>query len=183
MARASNALPSASPAALDRKGSWRMCPSMSTARCGCGASSAASWFVTTSWSFWDGTESASQVWRVSVAECIPKVLALTADGWHMATHAGAPLASAIAASMPSTRRRGRRETTSSSASASRTPVDSERGMVSFQLGLGDEYHLPDVDHGSNIGGGNEMVISPTVVASPRPQVRIFGLVSLPVAQS
>ncbi len=56
-------------------------------------------------------------------------------------------------------------------------------MVSFQLGLGDEYHLPDVDHGSNIGGGNEMVISPTVVASPRPQVRIFGLVSLPVAQS
>jgi hypothetical protein len=56
-------------------------------------------------------------------------------------------------------------------------------MLSFQLGVGDEYHLPDVDHGAKVGGGNEVVVSPTLVASPLAHVRVFALVTLPVAQS
>jgi hypothetical protein len=64
-----------------------------------------------------------------------------------------------------------------------TPIDEPNSMVSFQLGVGDEYHLPDVDRGANVGGGNEIVVSPTIVASPQKHVRVFALVSLPLAQS
>jgi hypothetical protein len=64
-----------------------------------------------------------------------------------------------------------------------TPFDAEGAMLSFQLGLGDEYHLSDVDHGVKVGGGNEVVVSPTIVASPHEHVRVFALVTLPVAQS
>lgn len=64
-----------------------------------------------------------------------------------------------------------------------TPVDERDAMLSFQLGIGDEYHLADADRGTKIGGGNEVVVSPTIVASPRAHVRVFALVSLPVAQS
>jgi hypothetical protein len=64
-----------------------------------------------------------------------------------------------------------------------TPIDARDAMLSFQLGVGDEYHLPDADHGTHIGGGNEVVVSPTIVASPHAHFRLFALVSLPVAQS
>jgi hypothetical protein len=64
-----------------------------------------------------------------------------------------------------------------------TPFESKNAMLSMQLGVGDEYHLPDVDHGAPIGGGNEIVVSPTIVASPHAHFRVFGLASLPIAQS
>jgi hypothetical protein len=64
-----------------------------------------------------------------------------------------------------------------------TPVDAEDSMISFQLGLGDEYHLADVDHGVSVGGGNEVLLSPTVVASPRRHFRVFALASFPLAQA
>ncbi len=64
-----------------------------------------------------------------------------------------------------------------------TPVEEENALISFQLGLGDEYHLPDVGHGVPVGGGNEVLVSPTVVASPRKHFRVFALASLPIAQS
>ena len=64
-----------------------------------------------------------------------------------------------------------------------TPFESKNAMLSLQLGIGDEYHLPDIDRGRNVGGGNEVVVSPTIVASPHAHFRVFGLVSLPVAQS
>ncbi len=64
-----------------------------------------------------------------------------------------------------------------------TPVDDEDAMVSFQVGVGDEYHFADVDHGVDIGGGNELIASPPIVASPHRHVREFALASLPIAQS
>jgi hypothetical protein len=64
-----------------------------------------------------------------------------------------------------------------------TPVDRKDAMVSFQIGLGDEYHLADVDHGQKVGGGNEVLASPTIVASPDPHVRLFALASIPLTQS
>ena len=64
-----------------------------------------------------------------------------------------------------------------------TPIDTADRMLSFQLGFGDEYHLPDVDHGANIGGGNEILVSPTLVGSPMKHLRFFVLATLPLAQS
>ena len=64
-----------------------------------------------------------------------------------------------------------------------TPFESNGRMLSFQLGVGDEYHLPDVDHGAHVGGGNELVVSPTLVAAPMAHVRVFALVTAPIAQS
>jgi hypothetical protein len=64
-----------------------------------------------------------------------------------------------------------------------TPVDEENAMISFQLGVGDEYHLADVDHGASVGGGNEVIMSPTIVASPLRHLRVFALASVPIAQS
>jgi hypothetical protein len=64
-----------------------------------------------------------------------------------------------------------------------TPVDTRDAMLSFQVGVGDEYHLPDVDRGAHIAGGNEVIVSPTIVASPHAHVRVFALVSVPIAQS
>ena len=58
-------------------------------------------------------------------------------------------------------------------------------MVSLQLGVGDEVHARDVDRGTTIdaSGGWELLVSPTVVVSPLEHLRLFALVSLPVAQS
>ncbi len=64
-----------------------------------------------------------------------------------------------------------------------TPIDRPNRLLSFQLGAGYEYHFSDVDHGSDIGGGGELLVSPTIVGSPMKNMRIFALVSLPVAQN
>lgn len=64
-----------------------------------------------------------------------------------------------------------------------TPIDRRNRLLSFQLGTGYEYHFSDVDHGSHIGGGGELLVSPTIVGSPLANMRIFALVSIPVAQS
>jgi hypothetical protein len=64
-----------------------------------------------------------------------------------------------------------------------TPIETPDAMLSFQVGVGDEYHFADVDHGSDVGGGNELLVSPTVVVAPLAHLRLFALVSLPVAQS
>ena len=66
-----------------------------------------------------------------------------------------------------------------------TPIDTPNEMLSVQLGVGDEVHFRDVDHGTTIdaSGGWEVLLSPTLVGSPIERVRIFALVSLPIAQS
>jgi hypothetical protein len=43
-------------------------------------------------------------------------------------------------------------------------------------------HFQDVNHGAGIGGGWEVVASPTIVAGAR-HLRVFALATLPVAQS
>src|SRR5262249_22537523 len=66
-----------------------------------------------------------------------------------------------------------------------TPIDKPDAMLSFQLGVGDEVHLRDVDHAGTVdaSGGWELLVSPTIVGSPVAHLRLFALVSLPVAQS
>jgi hypothetical protein len=64
-----------------------------------------------------------------------------------------------------------------------TVIDTEDGMLSFQLGVGDEFHFADVDHGGDVGGGWELLASPTIVASPVRNLRVFALVTVPVVQS
>jgi hypothetical protein len=66
-----------------------------------------------------------------------------------------------------------------------TPLDEPNAMISFQLGLGDEYHFRDVANGETVtaSGGSELLVSPTIVGSPLRHLRIFALVSLPAGQS
>lgn len=66
-----------------------------------------------------------------------------------------------------------------------TPVDRHDKMLSFQLGVGEEVHARDVDQAMTVdaSGGAETIVSPTIVGSPMAHLRIFALVSLPVAQS
>lgn len=66
-----------------------------------------------------------------------------------------------------------------------TPVDTHGKMLSFQIGVGEEVHARDVDHAMTVdaSGGAETIVSPTIVGSPMEHLRIFALVSLPVAQS
>lgn len=69
--------------------------------------------------------------------------------------------------------------------AAYTPIDTHDAMLSFQLGVGEEVHFRDVALGTTVdsSGGAELLVSPTVVVSPLAALRIFALVSLPVAQS
>jgi hypothetical protein len=66
-----------------------------------------------------------------------------------------------------------------------TPLDTHDAMLSFQIGIGEEVHARDVALGSTVdaSGGAETIVSPTLVGSPMEHLRIFALVSLPVAQS
>jgi hypothetical protein len=66
-----------------------------------------------------------------------------------------------------------------------TPIDRENAMLSFQLGAGYEHHLRDVANGSPVdeSGGGQVLVSPTVVGSPRKNLRIFALFTLPVFQT
>jgi hypothetical protein len=59
-------------------------------------------------------------------------------------------------------------------------------MLSFQVGLGEEYHFRDVASGGasvDASGGSEFLVSPTIIGSPLRHLRIFALMSLPVTQS
>jgi hypothetical protein len=66
-----------------------------------------------------------------------------------------------------------------------TPLDEPNSMISFQLGLGKEHHFRDVANGARVdaSGGSEYLVTPTIVGSPLRHLRIFALVTLPVAQS
>jgi hypothetical protein len=66
-----------------------------------------------------------------------------------------------------------------------TPIDVGDRMLSFQLGAGYEHHLRDVANGVAIdaSGGGQVLVSPTIVGSPAAHLRIFALVTIPVAQS
>jgi hypothetical protein len=65
-----------------------------------------------------------------------------------------------------------------------TPVDEDDRMFSLQLGFGAEIHARDVASGSTVDdtGGIIWLLSPTVVWSPIHGMRLFTLVSLPIAQ-
>jgi hypothetical protein len=66
-----------------------------------------------------------------------------------------------------------------------TPLDEANAMISFQLGLGKEYHFRDVANGASVdaSGGSEYLVTPAVVGSPLRHLRIFATVTLPVAQA
>jgi hypothetical protein len=66
-----------------------------------------------------------------------------------------------------------------------TPFDEEGAMLSFQLGAGYEYHRRDIANGMSIdqSGGGQFLVSPTIMGSPLPHLRVFLLCTLPIAQS
>ena len=66
-----------------------------------------------------------------------------------------------------------------------TPIDDPDRMLSFQVGGGWEYHLRDWVAGSEIeaSGGSQFLVSPTIVGSFAKNLRVFVLVTLPVAQT
>jgi len=66
-----------------------------------------------------------------------------------------------------------------------TPLDEAGAMFSMQLGVGYEYHLRDAVDGAAIdaSGGGQLLLSPTLVGSFVPHLRVFALVTLPAAQS
>jgi hypothetical protein len=66
-----------------------------------------------------------------------------------------------------------------------TPIDREGALLSFQLGVSDERHFPRQAQGKAVPetGGDELMLSPTIVFTPLKRWQFFAVLSLPTRQS
>jgi hypothetical protein len=66
-----------------------------------------------------------------------------------------------------------------------TPIDRPGRLLSFQLGVSEEVHFKHIIQGATLdaSGGQELMLSPTVVFSPRLHWQFFVLASFPAIQT